>query len=129
MMSVKHLVQEIIRRFNLFQLSGTCNNDLARPKDAHCYALAFSLSLSHTLTLTERLALTDSISRISGIVEEFSIHPLINGLFQHAKQVVFVNQNLMKYILINELIQCIIGIDKLNGESLNGWFLLEGRSL
>ena len=80
---------------DLFHLTGPRDNDTTRSENAHRDSFALALAVSCTLTLTEVLAFAYACFYISCVVEEFGVNALINGLFQHTKEIVLVNQDLM----------------------------------
>ena len=127
MMFIQNCVEKIIGSLNLPKLSGARNNDSPCPKDAHRNAFTFSLAFARTLPFTECLTLTNADSWISLIVEEFSIHTLIDCFFEHTEEIVFINQEFMKCVLIDEFIESIVCINELNGKSLNRWWGSERR--
>ena len=92
LMFIKYTVKECIRRLNLLHLTSARNDNSPRSENAHRNAFALSISFPCALSLTWYRTLADACTWIRRIVEELGIYSLVNGLFQHAKQVVFINQ-------------------------------------
>jgi len=108
----KHPIQELIRRMNLLHGSGTRNNNLARTKDAHRNAFTIPIPISCSLALTEARAAAHTRTLVVRIEEELGIHPLINRLFQHAEQLVFLNEEPMEIVLLNIVTERIVGVNE-----------------
>ena len=115
---IKDAIQELIGGFNLIHLPSPRNDDAPRSENAHGDPLAFSFAIAGPLALTEILALTNAVSRVKRIIVKFRIHALVDGFLQRAGEVVFIHQQFMESVLIDELIQLIVRIDQLNGKSL-----------
>jgi len=118
MVSIKDAVQELIGGFNLIHLPSARNDDAPCSEDAHGDPFALSFAIAGPLALTEVLALTDAVSCVKRIVVEFRIHALIDGFLQCAGEIVFIHQQFVESILVDKLVQRIVRIDELNGESL-----------
>ena len=124
-MLLENLIQEGIGRFDLLHLSRPRNNNFPRTEDTHCDAFALPLPFTCTLPLANLLTGADSWTTIARIVEVLGIHTLIDGFLQHTEEIVFINQQFMERILINETIDGIIRIDELDGESMNAHGLVK----
>lgn len=123
---IKDTIQELIGRFDLIHLPSTRNDNAPRSEDAHGDPFALSLAIAGPLALTEVLALANAVSRVKCIVVEFRIHALIDGFLQCAREVVFIHQQFVESVLVDKLVQCIVRIDQLNGESLQTRLAFKG---
>lgn len=119
LVALKDLIQEVIRRTNLGHFTSARNDDFTCAEDAHGDTLTLAFALSRTLPFTDLLTGADTRTTIGGIVEVFGIDTLIDGLLQHAEEIVFINQQFMESVLINEPIDGVVRIDELDRESVN----------
>ena len=64
------------------------------------------------MALTEGRAGTDALGLVGRIVIVLGVDALVNRLFEHAKEIVTLEKDAVKIVLVNVVIEGIVGVDE-----------------
>ena len=93
---------------NLFHGACPRNDDCAGTKDAHGDAFTVSYTGARSLSFTKGRAATYTRALVDSVVEVLGVDSLIDGLFEHAKEIVLFDKDPVEIVLLYVVIELIV---------------------